>query len=194
MNKILVVMMAAGLMAGCANRYSFEGQHYKGEKRFQTAVEQTRVASIAQVTPLPAPLSDKKLVAILPGVQAITAENTKRIQAENRRVPQGKEAVMISTLSKSNYDLVRAMYEGVSKRGIYKEVEIRDAASMVVSVEPSPDYDVIYFTEPALNSGQYFFASSKHGKQVFAYDRSGVGPAAKVNAFIEAVQALAIRN
>lgn len=195
MNKMIWALLAVGVLAGCANTYNLDGKNYKGEKRFQAAVEKTNSGTLAQVSKLPAPLTEKKLVAILPGETALFAENIKRVTAANRNTPpQGKSVVLIENLSKSNYKLTRAMFEGVEKRGIYKEVEIRDASSMNVSAEPSPDYDVLFYTEPAANSGQYFYSSSKHGKQVFAYDRSGIGPAEKINAFIEAVQSMAIRN
>lgn len=90
--------------------------------------------------------------------------------------------------------MTKVFFEGVQKRGIYSSVEIRDAMSMAVSIEPAQEYDVLYFTEPAIGSGQYFYSSVKHGKQVFAYDRSGEGVIAKVNAFIEAAQVQAIKD
>jgi hypothetical protein len=66
--------------------------------------------------------------------------------------------------------------------------------AMSVSLEPSSDTDVLYYTEPSQGTGQWFYATTKHGKQIFAYDRSGAGSTAKVHAFIDAVQALAIRE
>ena len=65
---------------------------------------------------------------------------------------------------------------------------------MITSLEPSKEYDVIYYTEPSVGSGQYFYASIKHGKQIFSFDRSQTGPDGKVKAFVEAIQALAIRE
>ena len=99
-----------------------------------------------------------------------------------------------NNMSKFAYKMTKVFFDGVQKRGIYSSVEIRDMPSMAVSIEPSQEYDVLYFTEPSVGSGQYFYASAKHGKQVFAYDRSGEGVTAKVNAFIEAAQVQAIKE
>lgn len=194
MIKLFSALIAIGLLSGCANTYTLEGKLYKGEERFEEAVHSARTDALQSITTLPAPLTQKRLIAILPSSDAIYNANTQRIKAETRRTPQGQAQVLVSTLSKSNYKLVRVMYESVAKRGIFRDVEIRDADSMAVSVEPSLDYDVLYYTEPGINSGQYFYSSVKHGKQVFAYDRSVVGPTAKVNAFVDAVQTMAIRN
>ena len=71
---------------------------------------------------------------------------------------------------------------------------INETQTPVNSLEPTNDYDVMYFTSPGVGAEQYFYASTKHGKQVFAHDKSGLTSAAKVNAFIDAMQALAIRE
>jgi len=194
MNKLILTLLAASALAGCVNTYNLDGRLYKGESDFQTAVNQSNSGALSQVKKLPAPLTEKKLVALMPSEAALLAENTKRIVTATRSAPQGQHAVIIENLTRSNYKMTRVMFEALEKRGIYKEVEIRDASSMSVSAEPSPEYDVIFYTEPALNTGQYFYSSSKHGKQIFAYDRSGEGPVNKINAFIEAAQSMAIRN
>jgi len=90
--------------------------------------------------------------------------------------------------------MAKVFYEAVQKRGIYSSVTVNETGSMANSLEPANEYDVMYHTEPSIGAFQIFYASSKHGKQVFAFDRSGATPTAKVNAFIDAVQALAVRE
>jgi hypothetical protein len=112
---------------------------------------------------------------------------------------QGREAMGLAldqyrNLAKSHFKLVKVFFEAVQKRGIYSVVTINETGTMVNSLEPTNEYDVMFYTEPGIGAGQYFYASSKHGKQVFASDRSGTTPTAQTNAFVEAVQALAIRE
>lgn len=90
--------------------------------------------------------------------------------------------------------MIKDFFEAIQKRGIYKSVVINETSTTVNSLEPARDYDVMYYTEPGIGSGQMFYASSKHGKQVFAYDRSGITGKDKVRAFVEAAQTLAVRE
>lgn len=181
-------------LAGCASTYTLGGKKFENQEAFQAAVESERAMAIAQVQTLPAPLTKKKLIAALPSTETLYEENARRHTAQTGQ-PLGSLAVEQNTnLSKSGYKLTRIFFEGVQKRGIYSSVEIRDALSMVVSLEPSAEYDVIYYTEPAISSGQFFYSSIKHGKQVFSYDRTSSGVTGKVNSFIEAVQLQAIKD
>lgn len=195
MIKFFGVLTLSAALTGCANNnYTLNNQQYSGEEAFLVAVNTDRANRLSEVKPLAGPLTEKKLVALLPSEQALRAENTSRRNKAVTRNITPHETKLIDTLATANYQLLRAFFEAVEKRGIYKSVEIRDAGSVMVSAEPAADYDVMYYTEPVTGSGQFFYASAKYGKQVFAYDLSGGTPQAKSTAFVEAVQALAIRN
>lgn len=194
MIKFLSSLGLALLLSGCASTYTLEGKKYDNEQAFQAAVDNERTQAVAQVQPLPAPLTKKKLIAAFPSEQALHAENSRRHTAIAGRPPMGLAVEQIANISKSNYKLTRVAFEGVQKRGIYSEVEIREMPSMVVSIEPSMDYDVLYYTEPSIGTGQFFYSSVKHGKQIFAFDRSGEGVTGKVKAFVEATQVQAIKE
>lgn len=194
MIKSLAVIFLAASLSGCAANYFLDGKKYNDEVSFQNAVESQRSNGVNQVTQLPAPLTKKKLIAALPSEETLYAENARRHAASTGTPLTGIGLEQNRNMSKFAYKLTKVFYEGLQKRGIYPEVTIKDMPSMAISLEPSAEYDVIYMTEPSVGSGQYFYASVKHGKQVFAYDRSSVGIDAKVNAFIDAAQALAIRE
>lgn len=194
MNKMVAALIFALTLSGCVSHYFLGGKKYENEESFQSAVEESRSTSLNQIQTLPAPLSKKRLVVSIPSEQTFYAENLRRHQAA-----QGKEAMGLAldqyrNLAKSNFKLTKVFFEAVQKRGIYSSVTINETGTVVNSLEPANEYDVMYYTEPGVGSGQIFYSSSKHGKQVFAYDRSGTTLTAKVNAFIDAVQALAIRE
>lgn len=194
MIKLASALVITVLLTGCASKYTMEGKVYANDKEFQAAVDLEVSSALNQVKPYGKPLTKKKLVAALPSEQAIFAENAKRHKAATGREIMGLATEQNTNLSRAAYKMTRVFYEGAEKKGIYSSFEIKDMPTMTVSIEPSDDYDVIYFTEPGVGSGQYFYASAKHGKQVFAYDRSGVGVIPKVNAFVDAIQSLAIRE
>jgi hypothetical protein len=194
MRKFAAVLIFSLSLSGCASHYFLDGKKYENEDSFQAAVEERRSSAINQVQPLPSPLTKKRLVVAIPNEQAHYTTFLQRHQ-----VAQGKEAMGLAldqyrNLAKGGFILSKVFFDAVQKRGIYSAVTVNTTQSAVNSLEPSNEYDVMYFTEPAIGSGQYFYSSSKHGKQVFAYDNSGTGTTAKVNAFIDAVQALAIRE
>lgn len=194
MIKKIAIFGLVAFLSGCTSTYNLNGKRFENQEAFQVAVENERSAAVSQVQTLPAPLSKKKLIAALPSEQALYEENTRRQIAHTGRPVSGIALEQITNLSKSNYKLTRVLFEGVQRRGIYSGVEIRDMPGMAVSIEPSLEYDVIYYTEPAIGAGQLFYSSVKHGRQVFAYDRSVSGVTGKVNSFIEAVQLQAIKE
>lgn len=194
MIKFLSALGFSLLISGCVSTYIFEGKKYDNEQAFQTAVEDDRARAILQVSALQEPLTKKKLIAALPSEQALYAENSRRHTAATGNQLMGLAAEQNTNLSKAGYKLMRVYFEGVQKRGIYTNVEIRDMPNIIVSIEPSSDYDVLYYTEPSIGSGQFFYSSVKHGRQIFSFDRSGEGVAGKVKAFVEATQVQAIKE
>ena len=195
MTKVFGALAIAVVLTGCAsNSYMYDGKKYKGEDGLQTAVDQQRAANVAQITPLPAPLTSKSLVVIVPDTAAFTTSIAANYEKQLTRSMMPNEQLIARNLALTTSKGMMGFFEAVQKRGIYKSVEIREVASITPSAEPSAAYDVIYYSEPNFGTGQYYFASAKHGKQVFAYDMSGGTPQSRTLAFVEAIQALAIRN
>lgn len=195
MIKVFGVLAAAAILAGCAsNSYMHDGKKYRGEESLQAAADQQRAANTAQITPLPSPLTDKALVVLVPDVNSLMASISANYEKQLTRPMLPNERVIAQNLSIVTSKGMLGFFEAVQRRGVYKSVEVREVASVTPSAEPSATYDVMYFSEPNFGTGQYHFASVKHGKQVFAYDMSGADQKARTLAFVEAVQALAIRN
>lgn len=194
MKKVVSLFFAVVLLSGCATNYTFEGARYEGSEAFQRAVDQHVSATLAQVTPLPKPLTNKRLIVAIPSEATILTENIKRTAALNGRQPTGVQLELIENLSKSTHKTTVVAYDAIKKRGVFPGVIVNETATPVNSIEPSKDYDVMYYTEATPGSGQLFYSSVKHGRQVFPWDRSGANMSAKISAFIESVQALAIRD
>jgi hypothetical protein len=189
-------MAAALVLSACAAAptYIMEGKKYDSAESFKRATDDLTKGMLAQITPLPRPLTGKKLVASFPSVAAQLAEAERRhVTIYNKPTP-GRSIEQITALAQYSLDMHRAIYEAMAKRGIYQGVTIVESKTLLNSMEPAADYDVLYFTEGAVGMGQLFYASAKHGKQVFAFDKSAMSPEARANSMIEAVQVLAMRE
>jgi hypothetical protein len=187
-------MVIVLLTSGCATSYTLEGKKYDSQEKFQQAVNEARGITLQAINPLNEPVTSKKLIVLIPSEQAIKEETFKRFSATENRSPIGVQVEIIENLSKSNYKMTRVFFEAIQRRNIFRDVEIRDNLSMIGSIEPSANYDVMYYTEPSVSSGQYFYSSVKHGKQAFAFDRSSIDGVQRVKSFVDAVSALAIRD
>ncbi len=195
MKQLVLATAAAFTLAGCAGpSYLLGGVKYNSTAAFMQASDEMGKRILAQVTPLPRPLTTKKLVASFPSVEAQMSELVRRYVETYGMPPTAGMVEQATALAQNNLNMNRNSYEAVAKRGIYREVSIIDSKTMVNSMEPGPDYDVLYLTEGGVGTGQMFYASAKHGKQAFAYDRSGTTPESRTNSLIEAVQALAMRE
>jgi len=194
MIRKIAIFIAPLLLAGCAQTYILEGQKYESKEAFLLAGNKMNVDAVRQVTPLPQPLTSKKLIMAMPSEKAFFESGVNFITKADGRPPVGANLEVFKNLVAHNYAATKVFYEAVERKRIYSSVAFRDMSSVVISIEPSADTDVIYVTAPDPTSAQWFYGSQKYGKQVFAYDRSGAGAAAKVSAFVDAVQALAIRE
>lgn len=194
MIKLIVSMATALLVSGCAATYFFEGKKYENQEKFQQAVNDARDLAVQGITPLKESVTNKRLIAVIPSEQAFKEEMTRRVTMADGRAPMGIAIEQIENLSKSSYKMTRVWYDGIQRRKIFRDIEIRENPSMVASIEPSSEYDVMFYTEPGIGAGQFFYSSVKHGKQAFAFDRSGTDVTQRVRSFVDAVSALAIRD
>jgi hypothetical protein len=182
------------VLAGCGQAYILEGQRYESKEAFLYASNKLTSDAVRQITPLSQPLTTKKLVMAIPSEHASYESGVAFITKADGRVPNAATLDVFRNLVTQNYSATKVFYEAVDRKRIYSSVSFRDMSNVVVNLEPSADTDVLYVTAPVPSSAQWFFASQKYGKQVFAFDRSGVGLDSKVNAFVDAVQAQAIRD
>lgn len=192
--KALILVAFASALSGCAVTYSYEGQKYSSKEEFHQAVERTLGSAVAEITPLASPLTKRKLIFAMPSEQTLHAENVRRFVAMQGTPPVGNAKEIIDNLTKSSYKNIKAFYDAANKRSIYSSVQFVDLDTMNGAIEPSESADALYFVEPTRGSGQWFYASVKHGKQIFAYDRSAPDAAGKAKAFNDALQAQAIKD
>lgn len=191
--KITSLFIVIALSA-CAVTYTYEGQNYDSKEKFHQAVDSSISGWLSTVTPLPTPLTQKKLVFAIPSEAALINESVKRFVATQGSQPTGPAKEILENLPKSTYKTIKVFYDAVQKKNIYASTQFIEMQSITGSFAASPDTDTLYMVEPSEGSNQWYYTSFKHGKQIFAYDRSNPTAAGKIQAFLDAVQAQAIRD
>lgn len=194
MIKKILSALAIVALSGCAANYTYEGKKYDSKESFHQGVDASLAEVLAGITPLPAPVSKKKLIFAIPSETTLITEYTARFVKIQGNQPIGIAKEIIDNLSKSNYKNTKIFYDAVQKKNIYSSVKYIEMQSMTGSFEASSDTDTLYLVEPTQGSAQWFFHSSKGGKQIFAYDRSAPTVGGKINAFVDAVLSQAVRD
>lgn len=191
---IASAIILACALSGCAATYMFEGKKYQSSAEFHSAVAAYHARANAAVTPLPVPITFKKLIFGIPSINAMNEASSRAFTTMQGTPPTGIAKEIITNLNTSGYNGGHAFYDGVAKRNIYSSAQLIELDSMNGSLAPSESVDVIYYIEPIKGSGQWYYASQKFGKQIFSFDRSSTDASGKMMAFIEAVQMQAIRE
>lgn len=183
------------LLSGCTATYTLEGQKYGSAEAFQTAVDDLNVASLRVIEPLPAPVTNKRLVFALASKEAIIAASRANFEKAQGRPPTGLADEILRTVPVGNWKMIRVFGEAVQRRNIYQGVRFIDLDTTAPSsIAASAQEDVLYYYETDPRSSAWFYVSQKGGKQLFSYDRSLPGPDGKVRAFVDAVQLQAVRD
>lgn len=194
MKRILIAALLATALGGCAQQqqYHIEGTAYPNAQAFLSATRANHTNGLAAVTTLPQPVTNKTLVFAIPSERAVYQATLEDTQRTANGLPINMDAVQ--TMAAATYNSISHFGKATQKRNIYRSVTFVDMDSMSASVTASDQADALYLTRPQGGDVQWFFASAKGGKQIFAYDRSQPGVAGKLSSFADAVQVLAIRE
>jgi hypothetical protein len=192
--KIAILAIVAGALGGCATTYRFEGHKYNTKEEMYVAMDNYVSRTLSTVTPLPVPLTQKKLIFAIPSAVAFS-ENDFRNYANT----QGKELtepqkVLVRDLTRGNVKTIKLFFDAIQKKHIFQSVQFVEMESTTGSFAASPDADTLFLNGLGENTSQWFYTTHKHGKQIFAYDRSSPTAEGKVQAFLDAVQVQVIRD
>ena len=194
MMKLISGLIALVALSGCAVHYTWEGQKYDSKEKFHQAIESSMSSALSTIAPLATPLTQRKLVFAMPSEATLLNENVRRHAVLNGSQPNVQQTEMYVNLAKGAVTSIRVYFDAIQKKNIYGSVQFIGMQSTTGSYAASPDTDVLYYVEPSQGSGQWYYVSHKHGKQVFAVDRSSPTPAGKIQAFVDAAQAQAVRE
>lgn len=190
-----IALLALVALTGCAATYTLEGEKVGGATEFLSKIDAQNEADIANVAPLPRPVTSRSLVFAIPSRDALMALSIANFEKAQGRKPSGQAEEMVSTLTTGNYRLMRVFGHAVSKRGIYPSLRMVDLDTTTPSVPiATAEEDVLYYFESGPSTAGWFYVTKTGGRQVFAFDRSLPGSKAKVAAFLDAVQANVVKH
>ena len=175
-------------------KYTYEGQVFDLPTKFQKGVDDKVAATVKAITPLPQPLSQKKLVFAMPRQSAFIKESTQRFVAAHGAPPVKLAKEIVENLSTSNFKSIKVFFQAIKKKNIYASVKFVELDSMSGSHPAAEGVDALYMVEPSVGEVHWTYASTKHGEQELVYDRSSEHIEGKVQAFVQAVQAMAVSD
>ena len=164
MIKKLLLLALVLALGGCANTYTLDGVKYDSKETFHQAIDKSNLDALTSIKPLLTPVTKKNLIIALPSEGALYTENISRVTKSTGQIPSGLVLEQIVNLTKANFNMSKVFADAVQKKKIYATSKFIEMSSMNGSLEPSVDTDVLYFSEPAIGSGQWFFATQKYGK------------------------------
>lgn len=194
MIKKFAILIAVIALSGCATTYTYDGQKYDSKEKLHQAVDSKLSYALSTITPLSTPLTQRKLVIAMPSEVAAFNETVSRHVKMNGSSPNAQQNEMYENIVKANYKSSRVFYDAIQKKNIYASTQLIEMESLTGSFAASAGTDALFFVEPSQGSGQWFYSSFKHGKQIFAFDRSSPTPEGKIQAFVDAVQTQAVRD
>ena len=175
-------------------KYTYEGQVFDSPVKFQKGVDAKVTETVKAITPLPEPLSQRRLVFAMPGASTFVKESRKRFIAAHGAAPVKLAKEIVENLSNSNFKSIKVFFQAIKKKNLYASVKFVELDSMNASYAPSADSDVLYMTEPSVGEIHWTYASVRRGEQEFIYDRSSERIEGKVEAFLEAVQGMTVAD
>lgn len=194
-----VVLLAAviPLISGCFTVYKYGGRQYSSINDVDGAMRSDAERIAASVTPLPKSVSDRKLIVIYPGYDALMkmqGEMDSIIGVKRDAVQRADADVKIREAVHKHW----LSYMLIKNRKIYRDVYNRESSSFFVAPTIYEDEDYLYTTCSVGSNGnaacESYFENTKHGRQVFRPDRSGTSHEERNQSLLNEITALAIRE
>lgn len=192
----LFALVFIALLAGCATKitYTFNHETFDDEYYFREAVTETNNKIKRAITPLPKPLTQRQLIIVMPDAATLAGAMMEGEKLRLKREPNSREIEMFNNVAWSHVESVRTSYETTKIRGIYSHVSMRETNSLTNNLAPSDTYDTLSYFEEVRGQGAWFYSSLKHGRQIFAFDRTSKDVIVNQQSFLSALQLLAIRE
>jgi hypothetical protein len=146
------------------------------------------------VEPLAKPIASRSLLFAFPSEAVVMKQSVVNFEKLNGRMIGLGEQVMLANVVAANYKTARSLYDVVKRRNLYPSVRFVELDSMSSELQASPNEDALYYVEAQRGLGQWYYTTTKAGKQVFAFDRGGPNMIARTKAFVDAIQVFALRE
>lgn len=181
------------LLAGCNQQtYFYNGVKYSDPAQFRAAATADRASYVAQIKPLSAPLSKKRLVVALPDREYILAEKL----AFGRNFDQNLQRSQVESdpLIGDYIEFIQMLPKMIEKKNLFSSVDSRTVSGQS-SIQPTPEYDVLTLALATAPGGrdEFYYISEKSGKQIVQADGSTTLSSDRWNSFFDSIKAAMLR-
>jgi hypothetical protein len=190
MKMLVMSLVAAVALSGCAMHYKLDGNTYSGSNEFLGAADRLYSDSHNQVVSemkLAQPISMKTLTIGIPSVDA----TRDGFAIPNVLLATPAQLAAASTLSqgaRKEYEMFAATIKDV---GVYQHVNIVDTSGG--HIQPSPGESVLYmFVTPKQANFQWYINGGKAGLQTVNIDRGQPKFLGKAKSFVDSVKGYAL--
>ncbi|MDV6345310.1 MULTISPECIES: hypothetical protein [unclassified Nitrosomonas] len=161
----LVILMTVLVLSGCSTIYYLEDAEYEGKKKYIAARAAMHTRCIESTEPLPTPLIERKLIALIPSQEFIYTAIQKNFKDISPDFPMSREDLRIEPLYSGANENFRMVVELIKKKNLYRTVEMIEYESLSIP-EASADTDIFHVVlATATNrNDKYYLTREKRGK------------------------------
>ena len=140
---VLVILMTTLALSGCSTTYYLEGAEYKGKKKYIAARAAMHTRCIESTEPLPTPLIERKLIALIPSQELIYTTILTNLKAISPDYPMTREDLRYDPLYSGVNENFTMVVELIKRKNLYKTVEMIEYESLSIP-EASVDTDIFH--------------------------------------------------
>lgn len=169
-NAALVILTIALLLSSCSTIYYLEGTEYEGKKKYIAARTSMHTRCIESTEPLPAPLIERKLIALIPSQEFIYTTVQATLNAAAPDFPLSREDLRNDPLYSGANENFRMVVELIKRRNLYRAVEMIEYETLSIP-EADEDTDIFHIVlATATNrNDRYYLTREKRGKLRIEY-------------------------
>jgi hypothetical protein len=162
---VLVILMTTLVLSGCSTTYYLEGAEYKGKKKYIAARAAMHTRCIESAEPLPTPLIERKLIALIPSQELINTTILTNLKAISPDYPMTREDLRYDPLYSGVNENFKMVVELIKRKNLYKTVEMIEYEYLSIP-EASVDTDIFHVVlATATNrNDRYYLTREKRGK------------------------------
>lgn len=194
-NAALVILLTTLLLSGCSTMYYLEGTEYDSKNKFIEARAAMHNRCIESTAPLPMPLVERKLIALIPSQEFVYRTVFANQQAKSPDFPITREDLRKDPIYSGINQNFRMVVELIKRKNLYTTVEMIEYDTLSIP-EASEDTDIFHIVlATATNrNDRYYLTREKRGKLRIDYGPMNPDCASARASFLSMIQCETFRD
>ena len=164
-NVVLVSLIFVLLLAGCSTIYHLEGKEYDSKEKFIAARSEMYQRCVESTDPLPKPLVERKLIALIPSQEIIYRTIQAKLKAATPDFPVLMEDLRKDPVYSGASENFRMVTELIKRRNLYSTVEVIEYQTLSIP-QATEDTDILHVVLATSDNrnDKYYLTREKRGK------------------------------